>query len=57
MARTLEKLREQYSRSSKNDSLRKKGPGRGPMRFDPKSRPKINKNRTEKLQSCFILRP
>ena len=51
MARTLESLREQYNRSSKDNSLRKKGPGRGPMRFDPKNRPKINKDTVKRLLS------
>lgn len=51
MARTLESLREQYNRSSKDNSLRKKGPGRWPMRFDPKNRPKINKDTVKRLLS------
>lgn len=53
MARTLDELRAQYNKSS---SDQKRGgmagrPGRGPVRFDPKQRPKIKKDTVKRLLS------
>ena len=53
MARTLEQLRERYSRSAAD--MKRGGlpgrPPRGPARFDPKQRPKISRDTIKRLLS------
>ena len=54
MARTLEQLQKQYNKAAsdkRRGSMMPGRPGRGPVRFDPKQRPKISRDTIKRLLS------